>query len=122
MTPILFLCLLFLDLGLSMDHRNHTGMRRLVKKKKFLQHGNVDRIGYFGSDVVDYNNIVDGPLTGYSYQYPDVVDEEDREPGERQSSEMGGGVMDFLAGTKLTNMLTLSLPIPLCEFSDLCKI
>ena len=121
MTPILFLCLLFLDLGLSMDHRNHTGMRRLVKKKKFLQHGNVDRIGYFGSDVVDYNNIVDGPLTGYSYQYPEVEEEEVREPGERQTSEMGG-VMDFLAGTKLTNMLTLSLPIPLCEFSDLCKI
>ena len=23
--------------------------------------------------------------------------------------------------TKLTNMLTLSLPIPLCELSDLCK-
>ena len=121
MTPILFLCLLFLDPGLSMDHRNHTGMRRLVKKKKFLQHGNVDRIGYFGSDVVDYNNIVDGPLTGYNYQYPEVEDEEVREPGERQTSEMGG-VMDFLAGTKLTNMLTLSLPIPLCEFSDLCKI
>ena len=135
MKSILFLCLLLLlDLGLSMDHRNHTGMRRLVKKKKFLQHGsvdrignvgnmgNVDRIGYYANDVVDYNNIVDGPLTGYSYQYPEV-DEEDgvlREPGERQTSEMGG-VMDFLAGTKLTNMLTLSLPLPFCEFSDLCK-
>ena len=147
MTSILFLSLLLLlDLGLSMDHRNHTGMRRLVKKKKFLQHGNggrignmgnvdrignmvnmgimgnVDRIGYYANDVVDYNNIVEGPLTGYSYQYPEV-DEEDgvlREPGERQTSEMGG-VMDFLAGTKLTNMLTLSLPIPFCEFSDLCK-
>ena len=103
-----------------MELRNHTGMRRLVKKKKFLQQeGNVDRFGYLGSDVVDYN-IVDGPLTGYSYQYPEVEDEESREPGERQTSEMEG-VMDFLAGTKLTNMLTLSLPIPLCEFSDLCK-
>ena len=121
MTSTLFFCLLLLwDLGLSMEQRNKTGMRRLVKKKKFLQ-GNVDRFGYLGTDVVDYN-IVDGPLTGYSYQYPDVVEEEDREPGERQSSEMGAGVMDFLAGTKLTNMLTLSLPIPLCEFSDLCKI
>ena len=30
--------------------------------------------------------------------------------------------LDFLSGTKLTNMLTLSLPIPFCEFSDLCKI
>ena len=135
MKSILFLCLLLLlDLGLSMDHRNHTGMRRLVKKKKFLQHGsvdrignmgnmgNVDRIGYYANDVVDYNNIVDGPLTGYSYQYPEVDEEQGvlREPGERQTSEMGG-VMDFLAGTKLTNMLTLSLPLPFCEFSDLCK-
>ena len=76
MTSILLFCLLvLLDLGLSMDPRNHTGMRRLVKKKKFLQ-GNVDRFGYLGSDVVDYN-IVDGPLTGYSYQYPEVVEEEE---------------------------------------------
>ena len=120
MKSILLFCLL-LDLGFSMEPRNHTGMRRLVKKKKFLQpQGNVDRFGYLGSDVVDYN-IVDGPLTGYSYQYPEVEEDESRDPGERQSSEMGG-VMDFLAGTKLTNMLTLSLPIPLCEFSDLCKI
>ena len=107
-----------LDLGLGLGHRNHTGIRRLVKKKKFLQ-GNVDRIGYLGTDVIDYN-IVDGPLTGYSYQYPEVDEDERVEPGERQTSEMGG-VMDFLAGTKLTNMLTLSLPIPLCEFSDLCE-
>ena len=122
MTSSVFFCLLFLlDVGLSLEQRNQTGMRRLVKKKKFLQqHGNVDRFGYLGSDVVDYN-IVDGPLTGYSYQYPEVEEDESREPGERQTSEMGG-VMDFLAGTKLTNMLTLSLPIPLCEFSDLCKI
>ena len=118
MTSILLLCLLLLDLGLGLGHRNHTGIRRLVKKKKFLQ-GSVDRIGYLGTDVIDYN-IVDGPLTGYSYQYPEVEEDERMEPGERQTSEMGG-VMDFLAGTKLTNMLTLSLPIPLCEFSDLCE-
>ena len=37
MTSILLLCLLLLDLGLGLGHRNHTGIRRLVKKKKFLQ-------------------------------------------------------------------------------------
>ena len=40
-----------------------------------------NRIGYLGSEVVDYN-IVDGPLTGYSYQYPDVSEDGTREPGE----------------------------------------
>ena len=118
---IFILSLLLLDLTLGMDHRNHTGMRRLVKKKKMLHGGGtVDRVGYLGTEVVDYN-IVDQPLTGYSYQYPDVSEDGTREPGERQTSSEMGGVMDFLAGTKLTNMLTLSLPIPLCELSDLCK-
>ena len=120
-TAIFILSFLLFDLTMGMDHRNHTGMRRLVKKKKMLHGGGtVDRIGYLGSELVDYN-IVDQPLTGYSYQYPDVSEDGTREVGERQTSSEMGGVMDFLAGTKLTNMLTLSLPIPLCELSDLCK-
>ena len=62
------------------------------------------------TEVVDYSTLLDP-------HYPDQPHEE------RQGDPMGpmGGFVDLLSGTKLTNMLTLTLPIPLCEFSDLCE-
>ena len=59
---------------------------------------------------MDYSSLLDP-------HYPDQPHEE------RQGDTMGpmGGFVDLLSGTKLTNMLTLTLPIPLCEFSDLCE-
>ena len=106
MVPFLLLCSLLLPACLGLHPRNATG-RRLVKRRKVL--GANERVGYVG-EVEDYGGLEEHAF--YTYQ------EAAEEHGERQTDI---GFLDFLTGTKLTNMLTLSLPIPLCDMSDLCK-
>ena len=105
MAPLLLLCSLLLP-ALALHPRNATG-RKLVRRRKVL--GANHRVGYLG-EVEDYGGLEEHGF----YTYPEAGEE----LGERQADP---GLLDFLTGTKLTNMLTLSLPIPLCDMSDLCK-
>jgi hypothetical protein len=105
------LCLVCLSPGLALV----PGPRRLVRRRILPANlslpASTRRADYLGNGLTaDYGALEDP----FPYSQPAALAGHD----ERQTDM---GFMDFLAGTKLVNLLTLSLPIPFCEFSDLCK-